>query len=153
MAEHVPLDLCDFCVSGSIRWVFLTPEFSVSWGRPAIYPSPTTFAEGGWGACRACAQLVEQDDVGGLVERAVRNVRRSPDRDVPVSATVLRRHFAPIFERVVRLRTARRTPQETSELQGYADQPIGYSWREGQPGVEWIMPNVRTEQPDAEWGE
>ena len=138
MAERKPLNVCDCCTAGTIRWVYLTPEFKVVWNPPAIY-GDTVFGAGGWGACRPCAQMIDRGDVQGLVSRAIRMVKFRRAIGNYRQATLVR-HFTPIFENVIRVKTARKTPAETAYLQGYADEPMGYAWRKGR--LEFIMPNL-----------
>jgi hypothetical protein len=143
MPDHTPLNICDLCTGSTVRWVYLTPTFKIVWDPPAIM-SDITYDEGAWGACSSCAKMIDRRDIPGLVQRAIRMVHLRPE-PVLFPYTTLERHFTPIFETLLQVKGARRTPEQTRNLQHYADEPIGFTWLDGQTPV-LIMPNQPLDQ-------
>jgi len=125
MTERKVATVCDFCTAGTIRWVYLAEGFTVHWDPPAI-AGDTTFEAGGWGACRPCAKMVDTNDLDGLIRRAIRGVRlRETLEPGQFSTSLLDRHFRPLFTKILELKSARKTVEETKDLQAHEDDPMG----------------------------
>lgn len=135
MTERKALNVCDWCTGGTVRWVYLTPGFKIVWDPPAL-ADDTIFDTGGWGACRPCSKMIESDDLEGLIRRAIRVVRL---RGATEDADLLDRHFRPLFAKLLEVKSARKTPEETKDIQGYDDEPMGIAWQGDKVG--FIQPN------------
>jgi hypothetical protein len=60
---------CDFCFAPDARWVYWTKEFEEHL-TVLKRKANLTAEEGGWAACEACSELIEQEDLKGLTKRA-----------------------------------------------------------------------------------
>jgi len=125
MTEPQVATVCDFCTAGTIRWVYLAEGFTVRWDPPAMV-GDTTFDAGGWGACRPCAKMIDANDLDGLIGRAIRGVRlRETLEEGTFPTSMLDRHFRPLFTKLLQLKSARKTVEETKHLQAHEGDPMG----------------------------
>ena len=67
-------ECCDFCATPGVVWAY--PAASV----PVRYESgKELWVRGDWGACDACAALIEHDDYRGLTARACSALGTPPE--------------------------------------------------------------------------
>lgn len=60
--EALTPPVCDFCLDARVRWDYKTEPFVLD--RQGF--------DGDWAACDACSEAIERDDLGVLLDRAVR---------------------------------------------------------------------------------
>jgi hypothetical protein len=63
---EAPEPMCDFCLSPDVTWEYPATRMPLV-GHPIIDVS-----EGAWAACDGCYRLVEDKQIGALVERSIK---------------------------------------------------------------------------------
>lgn len=74
--------VCDFCSSPDVVWSYPARDFGLATAHAdtgEVVPGISIIASGGaWAACECCAKLIEADDRGALMERALTTLGLPP---------------------------------------------------------------------------
>jgi hypothetical protein len=63
--------VCDFCSMSPAEFLYDADDFILDLGTPFVH-----FSDGGWAACKTCADLIDANDQTNLVNRGYQAWRR-----------------------------------------------------------------------------